>query len=100
MDAIYTPMDVKQIINYARFRGIRVIVEFDTPAHTRSWGVAYPELLTQCYTNGTWNGQLGPMNPTRNFTYELLQELFDEVTTTFPDPYFHIGGDEADFDCW
>lgn len=40
------------------------------------------------------------MNPARNFTYDLIWELFDEVVRTFPDAYFHIGGDEADFDCW
>jgi hexosaminidase len=77
-----------------------VVPEFDTPGHTRSWGISHPELLTSCYTGDEANGQLGPMDPSKNTTYEFISQLFAEVTDVFPDSYFHIGGDEVDFECW
>ncbi|KAG5323132.1 HEXB hexosaminidase, partial [Acromyrmex heyeri] len=98
---IYTPNDVQKVVNYARLRGIRVMSEFDTPGHTRSWGVAYPELLTTCYdSTGKPNGILGPMDPTNPKVYEFVQNLFSEIVQVFPDQYLHLGGDEVPFDCW
>ncbi len=69
--------------------------------HTASWGKAYPELLTECYDDqGKLTGELGPMDPTRNSTYNLLWLLFREAAQVFPDSYLHLGGDEVPFDCW
>ncbi|KAK1122963.1 hypothetical protein K0M31_008601 [Melipona bicolor] len=97
---VYTLNDIQKIVDYARLRGIRVMPEFDTPGHTRSWGSAYPELLTTCYDKGKPNGKLGPMNPTKPNLYEFLRHLFAEIVQVFPDQYVHLGGDEVPFDCW
>ena len=34
----YSETDVKSLIQYAKTRGVRLIPEIDTPAHTQAWG--------------------------------------------------------------
>ncbi|KAF7277868.1 hypothetical protein GWI33_009122 [Rhynchophorus ferrugineus] len=95
---VYDPDDVQNVIEYARLRGIRVMPEIDTPGHTRSWGVSHPELLTNC--SALEEGALGPLDPTRERTYEFLKELLGEVKSVFKDQFIHLGGDEVGFECW
>lgn len=70
-------------------------------AHVLSWSFGKPELLTRCYGSGkVIPGLLGPLNPARNSTYSLLQELYREILNLFQDELVHIGGDEVPFECW
>ena len=93
----YTQSQIKDIIRYARERGIRVVPEFDVPAHATSFIVAYPELGSsdkKISLERGWGPKNPTLNPVNDFTYKFLDKLFEEMTMLFPDPYFHIGGDE------
>jgi hexosaminidase len=91
------------VVAYARDRGIRVVPEFDMPGHTNSWLVGYPELASAPgpYSIGrTWGVYDGALDPTREETYDFLDAFLEEMTQLFPDPYFHIGGDEVNGKQW
>jgi len=94
----YTQSDIRDIVTYAADRGIRVVPEFDLPAHATSWLVAYPELGsgTGPYALAREYGiHDATLDPTREEVYEFLDHFFGEMARLFPDAYVHIGGDEV-----
>ncbi|CAG5113403.1 Oidioi.mRNA.OKI2018_I69.chr2.g7514.t1.cds [Oikopleura dioica] len=98
---VYTIHEIKDIIEFARLRGVRVVPEFDTPGHTDAWGPGGgPKFLTPCYHNGEPDGSHGPINPIYQENYDLMRKLFTEVNEVFRDSYLHLGGDEVPFGCW
>lgn len=99
----YTQDQVRAIIDYARDRGIRVVPEFDMPAHATSWFVGYPDLASGSgpYQIERHWGVFDPaMDPTRDTTYQFLDQFIGEMAALFPDAYFHIGGDECNGKEW
>ncbi|KAF8570184.1 hypothetical protein P879_04808 [Paragonimus westermani] len=97
---VYTPQDIKEVVEFARLRGIRVIPEFDIPGHTRSLAYGKPEILSQCRSSGEPTIHFGPLNPFSSETYRFLSQLLAEITDLFPDEYVHLGGDEVESVCW
>jgi hexosaminidase len=99
----YTQNQVREIVAYARDRGIRVLPEFDVPGHTTAWFVGYPELAS---APGPYELQRGwgvfdpAMNPANEGVYRFLDTFVGEMGSLFPDPYFHIGGDEVNGKQW
>ena len=99
----YTQDEISGVVAYARDRGIRVVPEFDIPGHTTAWLVGYPELGTNPgpYEIGRkWGVYENALDPSREETYAFLDAFFEEMTALFPDPYFHIGGDEVEAKQW
>jgi hexosaminidase len=93
----YTQEQAREIVIYARARGIRVVPEFDIPGHAQSWFVGYPELASGPgpYSIERRFGIFDPvMDPTRKSTYAFIDRFIGEMAGIFPDPYLHVGGDE------
>lgn len=99
----YTQQQLRQLVQYAAERGIRVVPEIDLPGHTTALGAAYPELMSQpgpAQPETHWGVHPAVLDPTKEAVYDFLAELIAEVTTVFPDPYLHIGGDEVMSEHW
>ena len=99
----YTQADARELVQYARDRGIRVVPEFEMPGHSAAWLVAYPELNSGTQPDGI-RREFGisdsALDPTREETYKFIQRFLTEMATVFPDPYIHIGGDETPAPDW
>jgi hexosaminidase len=99
----YSQAQMREIVEYARNRGIRVVPEFDMPCHTTSWFVGYPDLASGKgpYQIQTRWGIFNPaMDPSRESTFGFVDKFVGEMTTIFPDAYFHVGGDECNGKEW
>ncbi|XP_050693934.1 chitooligosaccharidolytic beta-N-acetylglucosaminidase-like isoform X2 [Eriocheir sinensis] len=106
----YSPLQVKEVIRYAQVRGIRVLPEFDAPAHV-GHGWEWGELqglgkLAVCVAREPWQeycveppcGQLNLANPN---IYSVLGTLYKDLVNMFaPIDLFHYGGDEVNLNCW
>jgi hexosaminidase len=98
-----TQEQIKDVIQYANNRGIRVIPEFDIPGHATSWFVGYPELASDSmqYSIERGFGIFDPtIDPTKEYTYEFLDKFLSEMAKLFNDEYMHIGGDENNGKQW
>nr|KYP35459.1 Beta-hexosaminidase [Cajanus cajan] len=108
---VYSPEDVKRVVEFGLDHGVRVIPEIDTPAHTGSWALAYPDIVT-CANMFWWpadsdwpdrvasqpgSGHLNPLNPK---TYQVLNNVIHDITTLFPEQFYHSGADEVIPGCW
>ena len=99
----YTQDQAREVIAYARDRGIRVLPEFDMPGHATSWLVGHPEFGSAPgpYKIERKNGIFDPaFDPTREELYKFLEGFFTEMAQLFPDEYIHIGGDENEGKQW
>ena len=95
----YTQRDMRELVEYARQRGIRVVPEIDVPGHMKSWCTVYPEVCPDPACPE-------PIDPSTEHVFDLLDRFFGEMTGRerlkglFFDDFFHLGGDEVDTHCW
>ena len=106
----YAQGDLKNVIAYAQARGVRVIPEVDMPGHASSgWKQVDPSIVAcanSWWSNDNWPlhtavepnpGQLEILN---SKTYEVVQNVYNELSGVFTDNFFHVGGDELQTGCY
>lgn len=99
----YTQGQIREIIDFAKERGIEVIPEIDMPGHNLALLSVFPEYsckgepVTPAKARGVYKTILCAG---KEDTYSFVEQLLDEMIPLFDSQYFHIGGDEAPKDEW
>ena len=97
----YTQDDMREIIAYAKARYISILPEIDVPAHSMALIASYPNLSCTQLPYPVNPGSRGPDRQDNvlcvgnDSVYQVLDKIFTEIAALFPNPYIHIGGDEA-----
>ncbi|XP_004525320.1 chitooligosaccharidolytic beta-N-acetylglucosaminidase [Ceratitis capitata] len=100
---VYSHEDIKDIVEYGRVRGIRVMPEFDAPAHVgEGW---QQKNMTACFRAQPWinycvEPPCGQLDPTVEELYPVLEDIYREMFELFDPDVFHMGGDEVSVSCW
>lgn len=106
ISGFYTQAQMRELVEYAAQYHVQIVPEIEMPGHEVAAIHAYPELTCGAKevpvrtTCGVSNELLCAGN---EFTYTFLGNVFRELSSIFPSPYIHLGGDEAGMpalDCW
>lgn len=97
----YTQDDMREIIRYAAQRYVTILPEIDIPAHSLALISSYPNLSCTQLRYSVNPGSRGPVREDNalcignDSVFAMLDKILTEVAALFPNPYIHIGGDEA-----
>lgn len=95
----YTQQQIRDIVEYARIRGIEIIPEIDMPGHSLMAINNYDGL--SCFKQIGWGKLFStPMCPGKDSMLEFCKNVWTEIFDLFPSHYVHIGGDEVDMKNW
>lgn len=103
----YSKSDIKEIQEYAKTYNVTIVPEIDLPAHATKILKYNPDLGFECESmitckwlpdsvNAAKPGWI--LNVKKPEAKTFVKDLLDEFIPLFDGPYFHIGGDEWQFD--
>ncbi|KSA03944.1 uncharacterized protein AC631_00214 [Debaryomyces fabryi] len=104
-EEIYTPEEIRHIVQYASERGVRIIPEIDMPGHARAgWRQIDSEIISCGAIPWTHNIAVEPpagqLDIANDHTYTVVKKVYDEISSLFNDHVFHIGADEVNKVCY
>lgn len=100
---VYSRRDVAEVVEYGRVRGVRVMPEFDAPAHVgEGW---QHKNMTACFNAQPWKDfcvepPCGQLDPTVDDMYNVMEDIYETMFDQFDPDVFHMGGDEVSTSCW
>ncbi|MEA2661775.1 MAG: hexosaminidase [Chloroflexota bacterium] len=98
----YTQDQARDVVAYAKERGVTVLPEIEMPGHSLAALAAYPEYANvpgPFEVRTTW-GISDEVFSASDATFTFLEDVLREVMDIFPSEYIHIGGDEAPKKRW
>ncbi|TKG92876.1 hypothetical protein EYV94_18050 [Puteibacter caeruleilacunae] len=95
----YTQEEIKEVVQYAKERFITVLPEIELPGHSEVVMQCYPELICKD-SKGKSLRNAGVYCASNPKSYQLLEDVINEVIELFPSEYIHIGGDEVGKSNW
>lgn len=100
-DVFFTKKEFRELIDYAKLRGVNIVPEFDTPGHALSFTKVRPDLIYQgpMGNPGRRSDHIDAGNPeTLKFVAEVLDEYLLPDAATGKAPLdgcvIHVGADE------
>ena len=97
-DRVYTPQELRELVQYAHQRNIVIMPEINVPGHAAGWAGDSPYLVVPCANFICDTGYGLPLNFSNPHLPTLLQEVLQEIKEIFSVngrlPYLHLGGDE------
>ena len=108
----YTQDEIRQVVAFAKARGVEIVPEIEVPGHASAMLAAYPQFGCRRVVPGPegdtvedapYDYQVGTIAGVfpnlicagRDDAVRFLKDILDEITELFPGPEIHIGGDEA-----
>lgn len=95
----YTQEEIREVVSYAKEKFITVLPEIELPGHSEVVMQCFPELICKDRTGKSLNN-IGVYCASNPASYQLLEDVLDEIIELFPSEYIHIGGDEVGKGNW
>lgn len=99
----YTQAELKELVAYAKERGIMVLPEISLPGHVQAAIASYPKLGNfphkQLLVRETW-GESQHVLGTSEEAFQFVEDVLEQVADIFEGPFVHIGADDVPLTEW
>lgn len=91
LSAIYTKEDLRKLSEFGKRRGVLVVPEIDTPAHTGSWRYFGDDLVVDCWEyllslHGDYVDNKLALNPASKKVWDTIKNVLEETSQLFESP--------------